>query len=34
MFAEIINLLSSPEEHVLVYRDGEVYIEPIKAPLR
>jgi hypothetical protein len=29
MFAEIIDLLSSPDQHVCVYRDGEIYIEPI-----
>jgi hypothetical protein len=29
MFAEIIHLLSSPDQHVCVYRDGEIYIEPI-----
>jgi hypothetical protein len=34
MFAEIIDLLSSLEQRVWVYRNGEIYIEPIEAPSR
>ena len=26
---ELINVLSSPDQYVCVYRDGEIYIEPI-----
>jgi hypothetical protein len=32
MFAEIVHLLSSPDQHVCVYRDGEIYIEPVTPP--
>ena len=29
MLTEIVFLLSSPDQHVCCYRDGEIYIEPI-----
>ena len=32
MYAEIIQLLSSPDQHVCVYLDGEIYIERITPP--
>ena len=32
MFAEIIRLLPSPDQHVCVYLDGEIYIDPITPP--
>jgi hypothetical protein len=32
MFAESIDLLSSPDQHVCVYLDGEIYIDPVTPP--
>jgi hypothetical protein len=32
MFAEIIDVLSNPDQHVCVYLDGEIYIDPITPP--
>jgi hypothetical protein len=29
MLTEIASLLSSPEQYVCCYRDGEIYIEPV-----
>lgn len=31
MLTEIVFLLSSPEQYVCCYRDGEIYIEPVIA---
>lgn len=31
MLSELIDLLESPEAHVCIWRDGELYIEPVAA---
>ena len=32
MFAEIVHLLSSSDQHVCIYRDRGIYIEPVTPP--
>ena len=32
MLLSLIDVLTRPEEYVCVWRDGELYVEPVTAP--